>query len=164
MDLVFLVSLLHAGGLEVFQDHPGKVAFLAMVGLCFRAAVEQFIVLAHGQHTVRREAFHGERTGDADLLPVLIRLVVKVLVIGPGGDGCVDFLLAGDALLPPVRMELLCFLRPFGLGVAGDFPFFPGFAQCRVEALKERFQGFLELLPDHVNFGIIGNLSQLDVW
>jgi len=112
---------------------------------------------------VRGKAFHGERSGDANLFPVLIGLVVKVFVIGLGSDGGVDFLLPGDALLPPLSMERFGFLRPFLLGLAGDFPFLPGFAKRLVELLTERLQGPLELFPDHVDFGVVGNGFQGDV-
>jgi hypothetical protein len=106
-DLVFLVGLLHAGGLEVLQDHLDEVALLAIAGIRFGGTVvDQFVVLVDAQHAVGRQAFDGERASDADLLLVLVGLVVEVFELGLGGDGGVDFPLAGDAGLPPVGMQL----------------------------------------------------------
>ena len=42
-----------------------------------------------------RDALDGEGAGDADAAPVLVGLIVEVLVVGLGGDGGVDRLLAG---------------------------------------------------------------------
>ena len=49
-DLVFLVRLLDAGGLEVLQDHLGKGLLLAVASAGFRHTVDQFVVLIHPQH------------------------------------------------------------------------------------------------------------------
>src|SRR3546814_3565876 len=103
-DLVVLVRLLHAGSLQVFQDHLHEVAFFAVAVVAFADAVDQLVVFVHAQHPVGREAFHGEWAGDADFLLVLVGLVVEILVVGLGGDGSVDLALTRDALLPPVGM------------------------------------------------------------
>jgi hypothetical protein len=42
-----------------------------------------------------------------------------------GGDGSVHFLLAGDALLPPVGVRLLRRVWPLGVRLARDLPFLP---------------------------------------
>ena len=99
-DAVFLVGLLDAGGLEVFEDHLDEVAFLAVFALVVFQRVDQFIVFVHIQHPVRGEAFHREGAGDADLALVLVGFVVEILLVGAGGDGGVDFLLALDAQFP----------------------------------------------------------------
>ena len=54
-DPVFLVRLLHAGGLEVFQDHLGKGLLGPVLGAVFLEAVDQFVVLVHAQHAMRAE-------------------------------------------------------------------------------------------------------------
>ena len=61
---VFLVRLLHASGLEVFQDHLLETLLLALAGL---ERIDQLVVLVHAQHAVRRQAFHGERPGPREL-------------------------------------------------------------------------------------------------
>jgi hypothetical protein len=78
--------------------------------------------LVHAKHAVRAQALDRERTGYADLLLVLVGLVVEVLELGLGGDGLVDLLLAGDAGLPPFRVQLLRGIWPFGIGVARNLP------------------------------------------
>ena len=111
-DPVLLVRLLHAGGLEVLQDHLREGLLGAVFGAVFLDGVDQFVVLIHAQHAVRAEALHGEGTGHADLLLVLVGLVVEVFELGLGGDGGVDLLLPGDARLPPVGVQFLRRLRP----------------------------------------------------
>ena len=113
-DLVLLVRLLHAGGLEVLQDHLGEGLLGSVFGAVFLQGVDQFVVLIHAQHAVRAEALHGEGTGYADLLLVRIGLVVEVFKLGLGGDGGVDLFLPGDACLPPVSMQLRWKLRAKG--------------------------------------------------
>ena len=110
-DLVFLVRLLHAGGLEVLQDHLGEVCVVASSALRFARGVDQFVVLVHAKHAMGREALDGERPGHADLLLVLVGLVVEVFELGLGGDGGVDLLLPGDALLATSR-RAASWLRP----------------------------------------------------
>ena len=117
-----------------------------------------------------RQAFHGEGAGDADLLLVLVGLVVEVFEFGLGGDGGVDFLLACNARLPPVGVEFSGGIRPFGVGVAGDFPLLPcrrGGFQTRpysgVQLFAQRFQLRLPLVPDDVDLGVVGDGFQGDV-
>ena len=112
---------------------------------------------------MRGEALDGERPGDADLSLVVVGLVVEVFEVGLGGDGGVDFLLARDALLPPFGVQLLCLLGPFVVGLARDFPFFPLLLEGRVELLAQRFERALELLPDHVDLGVVGDGLERDV-
>ena len=56
-DLVLLVRLLHAGGLEVLQDHLGEGLLRSVFGAVFFEAVDQFVVLIHAEHAVRAEGF-----------------------------------------------------------------------------------------------------------
>ena len=56
-DPVLLVRLLHAGGLEILQDHLGKGLFRSVFGAVFFEAVDQFVVLVHAQHAVGAEGF-----------------------------------------------------------------------------------------------------------
>ena len=71
---------------------------------------------------MRREALDGERPGYADLLFVIVGLVVEVFKLGLGGDGGVDLLLAGDAVLPPLGVQLLRCRRPLSYPPRGGFP------------------------------------------
>ena len=103
----------------------GKDLLGAVFGAVFLQAVDQLVVLVHAEHAVRAEALDGERTGDADLLLVLVGLVVEVFELGLGGDRGVDLLLPGDARLPPVGVQLLRGVRPLGIGLARDLPFLP---------------------------------------
>src|ERR1035438_10907841 len=57
---------------------------------------------------------------------VFVGFVVEVFVVGLGGDGGVDFFLAGDALFPPFFVQILRGSWPAGVSFAGDLPFFPG--------------------------------------
>ena len=107
-DPVLLVRLLHAGDLEVFQDHLGEGFFGPVLGSVLFEPVNQFVVLVHAQHAVRAEALDREGTGHADLPLVVVGLVVEVLELGLGGDRGVDLLLPGNARLPPVGVQFLC--------------------------------------------------------
>ena len=157
-DLVFLVRLLHAGRLEIFQDHLDEVPLVAVRRLCVHRGVDQFVVLIHGQHAVRRQALHGERPGHADLLLVLVGLVVEVFELGFGGDGRVDLLLPGDALLPPLGVQLPRLLRPFRHRPRGGFPIPPtSCSSAWLSLFAQRFQHFLILFPDHVDLGVVGD-------
>ena len=120
-------------------------------------------VLVDAQYTVRRDALGGERPGDAHLGAVLVGLVVEVLVVGIGGDGGVDLLLAGDASDPPLGVKALRFVRPGLLGVAGNLPLLPRFAKHAVQLLSEGFQVLLRVLPDDVDLRVVGDVSQGDV-
>jgi len=105
-DTVLLVRLLNAGGLEVLHDHLGE----GLLNSIFVAAflnlqwVDQIVVLINAQHAVGAEALHGEGTGHADLLLIVIWFIVEIFKFGPGSDGFVDLLLPGYAGLPPVGM------------------------------------------------------------
>ena len=124
-DPVLLVRLLHAGGLEVFQDHLREGLLGAVLGARLLQRVDQLVVLVHAEHAVRAKALDRERAGDADLLLVRVGLVVEVFELGLGGDGGVDLLLPGDARLPPVGVQFLRRVRPLGFGLARNLPFLP---------------------------------------
>ncbi len=121
------MCLLDAGGFEVFQDHLGKRLLGAVVSAGFGDAINQFVVLVHAEHAVRGKALDGERPGHANYLLVVVGLVVEVFELGLGGDRRIDLTLAGDALFPPLGMELLGCVRPFGIDLAWNLPFFEGF-------------------------------------
>ena len=123
-DLVFLVRLLHAGGLQVLQDHLGESLLVRVFGASSQR-IDQLVVLIHAEDAMRREALDRERPGHADLLLVVVGLVVEVFKLGLGGDGGVDLLLAGDARLPPVGVQLLRRLRPLVVGFTRNLPFLP---------------------------------------
>ncbi len=166
-DAVFLVRLLHAGAAEVLQDHPGRILRQPVLRLGHAFAglvrVDQLIIPIHCEGAVRGEAFHREGAGDAGAGLVLIRLVEQVFDIGLGSDGGVDLLLPGDARLPPGGMGGAGFLGPASVGLARDLPFLPGFSEGGVERGAERFQHILRLLPDHVDFGIVGDGFERDM-
>ena len=75
--------------------------------LGFGSAVDQFVVLVYGQNAVGREAFDGEGAGDSDVAFVVVGFVAEAFGVGFGGDGGVDFFLAGDAVAPPFGVELV---------------------------------------------------------
>ena len=56
----------------------------------------------HAEHAVRAETLHGEGTGHADFLLVLVGLVVEVFKLGLGGDGLVDLLLTRYSRVPVI--------------------------------------------------------------
>ena len=122
-----------------------------------RRAVSKVLILIDGQHAVRRKALHGEGTGNANLLLVLVGLVVEVLKVSLGGDGGVDGLLAGDALLPPLRVEFLRLRLAISRLPRGEFPTLPTACRVRNSAARAAVQDGLILLPDHVDFSIVGN-------
>ena len=99
------MGLLDAGGLEVFQHHRVEGLFGGIVLAGFAEIVDQFVVFIDAEHAVRGQAFDGERPGDAHPFLVLIRFVVEVFMLGPGGDGRIDFLLPGNPGLPEGREE-----------------------------------------------------------
>ena len=92
--------------------------FAAVFGAGFLQGVDQFVVLIHPKHAMRRETFDRERPRHADCLLILVGLVVKVFKLGLGGDRGVDLLLAGHSRLPPVGVQL-CW--GFGPRISGAF-------------------------------------------
>ena len=163
-DLVLLVRLLHAGRLEVLQDHLGKRLLLGVVGGGFRdIGIDQFVVVIDSQNTMRTQAFHGERTGHANLLVIGVGLVVEVFKLGLGGDGLVDLLLPGDAGLPPIGVQLLRRVRPIGIGFARNLPLLPVLLERGVQLLAQRLQLRLPLVPDDIDLRVVGDGLERDV-
>ena len=76
-----------------------------------------------------------EGTGYTNLALVFIGFIVEVFVIRLGSDGGIDLFLSGDALVPPLFMELLYLVRPFLVLFARDLPLLPGLAKLFVEFL-----------------------------
>ena len=109
-DAVFLVRLLHAGGLADFRAPSAAKSGCSSP---FRAVLGEFersIRLSSAstaQHPVRRQALDRERAGDADTRIVGIGLVIEVFELGLGGDRGIDLLLPRDARLPPVARAAL---------------------------------------------------------
>ena len=104
-DTILLVRLLHARGLQVLQNHVGEVRRFAIAELLVGKPGEELVVLVHRQDPMRRQALDRKGPGDADAVPVFIRLVVEILVVRLGGDGGVDLLLPRDARLPPLGVQ-----------------------------------------------------------
>jgi len=117
------MGLLDAGGFQVFENDLGEIGSAVAAG--FFAGVDDVAVFIDAESAVGGEAFDGEGAGDADFFIVFVGLVVKVFIIGFGGDGGVDFFLAGDAEFPPGGVEFFGFFGPIGFGFAGDFPLLP---------------------------------------
>ena len=99
------MCLLDTGSLQVVEDHGGEILLLAVAELGFGDVVDEIVILVNAEDAVRQEALHGKGSGDTDLASILVRLVVEVFVVGLGGNGGVDFLLAGDAVGPPRRVS-----------------------------------------------------------
>jgi hypothetical protein len=66
--------------------------------------IDQLVVFIDGEDPMSRKAFNREWPGNTDFLVVFAGSVVEVFGIGFGRDGGVDFLLAGNALFPPLRV------------------------------------------------------------
>jgi hypothetical protein len=98
-----------------------------LLGRVLIEGVDQLVVLIHAQHAVRAERFDGEWAGHTHRFLVLVGFVVEVLELGLGGDRGVDFLLPGDAGLPPVGVQFFACVRPFGVGFARNLPLLPDF-------------------------------------
>ena len=60
-------------------------------------------------------------------------------------------------------MQRLRPFRPFAVRFAGDFPLFPLLLEGGVQLLPQRLKDRLELLPDHIDFGIVGDRLERDV-
>ena len=162
VNLVFLTSLLDSRHFEVIQNHGHKVAAVLTGTGCCR--IKQFAVRADAQHAMRREAFHGERACYTDFFLVLIGLIIQIFVVRLGCDGGINFLLAGDTRLPPVGVQLQCLLVPCRIRFAGDFPLFPLFAEKFIQLYTQGFHCLLPLVVNNINFGIVGDRFQRDMW
>ena len=131
-DAVLLVRLLDAGQLEVVEDHGGEVGragegpWLLLGDL---PPVNHVVVLVHGQDPVGREAFHGERAGNANLVLVLVWFVVELFRFGFRGNRGVDLLLPGDAGFPPRACNSFA-ASGQSFSAHGGFPILPGFWPC----------------------------------
>ena len=77
-----------------------------LVRMSSGGGVDEFVVFVYGEDAVGGEAFYGEGACDADGGFVFVGFVVEEFLVGFGGDGGVNFFLAGDAGLPPVGVEL----------------------------------------------------------
>ena len=158
------MRLLHAGGLEVLQDHLGKGLLLGVVGGGFRdAGIDQLVVVIHAEHAVGAEALDGEGTGHADLLLVVVGLVVEVFKLGLGGDGLVDLLLPGDAGLPPVGVQILRRVRPLASASRGISHSCQCLLERGVQLLAQRLQLRLPLVPDDIDLRVVGDGLEGDV-
>ena len=67
----------------MLQDDAREVLRLPVAEPRLRHVVDELVVFVHAEDAVRRDALHREGTGDADLPPVLVGLVVEVLEVGP---------------------------------------------------------------------------------
>ena len=125
-DPVVLVRLLHAGGLEVLQDHLRETTAWRRIRRrppCSASISSSFSSTPSTRCGLRLSTVNGPATRTFFLS--VVGLVVEVLELGLGGDGGVDLLLPGDAGLPPVGVQLLRRLRPLGVRLARDLPLLP---------------------------------------
>jgi len=104
----------------------GVVRALLRAGAASGVELVDKLLVHGGDDAVRREGLHGERACDAHAGLVLVGAVVEQLHVGAFGDRGVDGGLAGDAGLPPSRMQAAGLVGPVGGGLAGDLPFLPG--------------------------------------
>ena len=162
-DARVLVRLLHARRLEVLEDHLRKRLPRGVLGVAFRELIDQLVVLVHAEHAVRREALDRERSRDADLPVVRIRLVVEVLELRLGRDGGVDLVLPRDACLPPITVDRLRDVGPLRFGLARDLPLLPLLLQRGIQLFAQGLQPRLPLLPDDVDLGVVGDRLERDV-
>ena len=99
-----MTRVLHARFLEVLDDHRLELADRRLAPWPSASDFGPFFV--GRQHAMRREAFDGERPGDADALVVFVGLIVEQLGVGVTRDGGVNFLLPLAAQLPPFGVEI----------------------------------------------------------
>jgi hypothetical protein len=125
--------------------------------------VDQLIVLIDAEHAVRTQGFHRERAGHSHFALVLVGPIVEVLELRLSGDGLVDLLLTRDPGGPPGGVERVRDGRPFRVRLARDLPFLPVRLERGVQLFAKRPKGFLPLLPDHVDLGIVRDGLQRDV-
>src|ERR1035438_3147083 len=69
-DLVFLVRLLYAAGLQRIENHLYKVLCVSCVNFRGAGRLKEFLPLIHGEDAMGRDALDGKRTGDAHLLVI----------------------------------------------------------------------------------------------
>ena len=151
-DPVLLVRLLDAGGPEVLQNDVREVLRFPVAEPRLRHVVDELVVLVDAEDAVRRNALHREGTGDADLPPVLVGLVVQVLEVGLCGDGGVNLPLAGDAGLPPSGVQVGRGRLPRVAGAVGNIVQCVAATQRRVQRAERCVPGLdglrgVELLP-----------------
>ena len=163
INFVSFVRLLHAGCPEIIHNHLCKIRLIPRSLAVRLLGMDQIIVFINCQNPVRGNAFHRKRSGHPDFFVVLIGFVVKVFGIRLGCNGGINFLLPGNAVFPPFRMKLHGFLRPFAVGIAGNFPFFPFLFEGVVDLAAKQFKRLLIFFPDDIDFGIVGNGFQGDM-
>src|SRR5258708_7800558 len=104
------MRLLDPRCLQIIENSLDKITIIAVLRIA--ESVNQFVVLVHAEHAMRRDAFHSKWPSHADFLFVGVGLVVKVFKLGFGGYGGINLFLPSDALPPPFSMQLLGWLRP----------------------------------------------------
>ena len=96
LDPVFAVGPAeHRARAELLQDHAAEVLSGAVRLPRFPDRVDEVVFLIDEEGTMGRQRLDRERTGDPDLRPVLVGLVVQVLEIGLRGDRLVNLPSAG---------------------------------------------------------------------
>ena len=167
--------LLDAGGLQVFQHHRAKsvsgssrplgLPALALGGV---EDVDQF-VFSRRHDAMGRQAFDRERAGDADAGFVLIGPVVE------DSNSALAAIEASISFWRAMRSSHHSGVHAsFGGGVARaisgcrasrGFPILSHFlpSAALFNACAQRFELRLELLPDHVDLGIVGDGFERDV-
>ncbi len=104
IDLAAFIRLVDAGTLQIVDDDLREVDLRHTSAATFSLGgieiVGQFGFVARGD-AVRREALDRERASDPDTAGIGVGTVIELFDISCLGDHRVDFLLAGDARLPP---------------------------------------------------------------
>src|SRR5262249_51310237 len=72
--------------------------------------------------------------------------------------------LAGDASLPPIRMQLVCCFRPSWVCLTGDVPLLPTFFERLVQRLAQRLHFFLPLFPNNIDLRVGCNGLERNMW
>ena len=132
------MGLLNTGTPQVVNDDLAEVVAGGIAVARLGDAVDDVAVFVDAQHPVGRDALHGEESGDADLAVVHIGLVVQVLVLGVGGDGGIDLLLASDAQFPPLCVQFRCLGFPLIARLFGQVAQSVAAAQLAVHDAQQR--------------------------
>ena len=152
--------------LKVLEDHRAEVLRLRRTWASRSATPSMSSSSSSSaEDAVRREALNCERSGDAHLAVVGVGLVVEVLEVRLRGDRGVDLALACDALFPPLLVQ------PSRASAGHPSSASRGISHSSHDSPSSVFSSVrsgssrcLELLPDDVDLGVVGDVAEHDVW
>ena len=110
-----------------------------------------------------REAFDREWPCHAHAGFVFIRAVVEEFNISGLSDRLINPSLTRDALLPPSPVKASDVSGPSLAHLSWDFPFLPFSSERGIQFVAQRLEPSLEIFPDRVNRGIVGDGFERDV-